>query len=68
MSDLIKKIFGIYVDEEDRKVLEAVNNSGLKSMKVVGRGTLMVDPLEVSSSDTFKSHADRIKKSIEVNS
>ncbi len=64
MTDLIKKMLGFYVGEEDRKVLEAVNKSGLKSMRVVGRGTLMVDPVEVTSSDTFKLHAERAKKII----
>ena len=61
MPDIIKKIFGVYVDQDERKVLEAINQSGLKSMRVIGRGTLLVDPKEVTNTDKFKSYVEQAK-------
>jgi hypothetical protein len=61
MINLIKKILGVYVSPDERRVLDAIDKSGLKSMKVVGRGTLTVDPKEVASSEKFKAYAEQAK-------
>jgi hypothetical protein len=61
MTNLIKKILGVYVSSDEQRVLDAIDQSGLKSMKVVGRGTLTVDPKEVTSSEKFKAYAEQAK-------
>ncbi len=61
MARLIKKMFGIYVDPDEQKILNAIDNSGLQSMRVVGRGTLMVDAKEVTSTEKFKAYAKQAK-------
>ncbi len=61
MLDLFRRLKGSYVGKEEERVLAAIDESGLKSMRVVGRGTLMVDPLEVARSDVFKKYSEKAK-------
>lgn len=66
MSNLIRKLFSISSDEQ--KVLDAINDSGFKSMRVIGRGTLVVDTKEVTNTNKFKSYAEEAKKIVEGSS
>ena len=65
MVDFIKKITGTYIDAEEQQVLDALAESGLESRRVVGRGTLTVDPKEVTNTDQFKKYADLAKDVVE---
>lgn len=65
MADLIKKMLGTYIDPDKQKVLEAINNSGLKTMRVVGRGTLIVDAKEVTNTKKFKDYVEQAKSIVE---
>lgn len=58
---LIKKLLGVYVDPDEQKILNAIDQSGLQSMRVVGRGTLVVDAKEVTSTEKFKDYAQKAK-------
>ncbi|VAW75776.1 hypothetical protein MNBD_GAMMA12-1352 [hydrothermal vent metagenome] len=62
MTDIFKKIIGTYVAPDEQEVLNAINNSGLKSMRVVGRGTLTVDTKEVTNSPKFKEYVQQAKQ------
>lgn len=68
MPNLIKKLFSTDLDEEEKKVLNAIKRSGLKTMRVVGRGTLIVDTREVTNTDKFKSYARQAKEIVEKSS
>ena len=61
-----KRLFSVNSDEQ--KVLDAIKESGLKSMRVIGRGTLVVDAKEVTSTDKFKVYAREAKKIVEQSS
>ncbi len=65
MTDLIKKIFGVYVYPDEQKVLDAINKSGLKTMRVLGRGTLWVDSKEVINTEKFKAYVEQAKSIVE---
>lgn len=62
MTDIFKKIIGTYVAPDELEVLNAINSSGLKSMRVVGRGTLTVDSKEVTKTDKFKTYVRQAKR------
>jgi hypothetical protein len=64
MSNLIKKLL---INSDEQKVLDAIIQSGLKTMRVVGRGTLVVDAKEVTGTDKFRSYAEQAKKIVEQN-
>lgn len=68
VSYLIKKMLGVHVDLDEQKVLDAINQSGLKSMRVVGRGTLMVDAKEVTRTEKFKDYARQAKSIVDQSS
>lgn len=53
----------IRVDEEEKRVMAAIAKLP-KSAKVVGRGTLVMDPKDVISSPEFKKKAKEIQKVI----
>lgn len=44
---------GLYPTEQDLEIRNMVQNS-YKSLRVVGRGTVKIDPGEVRQSDEFK--------------
>jgi len=50
---VLLRLLGLAPSEDDRKLKELVNNS-YSSIKVVGRGTIRIDPKEVSQSEEFK--------------
>lgn len=53
---MIKKILvglGLAPSESDRKLRDLVNKS-YKSVRVVGRGTIVIDPSEVAATPEFK--------------
>jgi hypothetical protein len=64
MSDLIKKLL---TNSDEQKVLDAIIQSGLKTMRVIGRGTLVVDAKEVTGTDKFKSYTEQAKQIVEQN-
>lgn len=68
MTNLIRKLFHISISSEEQRVLDAIKDSGLKSMRVVGRGTLVVDAKEVTNTDKFKDYAKEAKKIVEGSS
>lgn len=67
MKDIIKKIFGVYVTPDEQKVLDAIDQSGLKTMRVIGRGTLTVDVKEVTNTEKFKGYVAQAKHIIQGN-
>lgn len=44
--------------EEEEKVLAAIKESNLQTMRVVGRGTLVVNTREVTKTDKFRKYAE----------
>lgn len=58
-------MLGIYIAPEERKVLDAINSSGLTSMRVIGRGTLTVDAKEVTKTEKFKGYVKQAKIIVE---
>jgi hypothetical protein len=63
---IFNKIKKLWVTDEEQLILETLEGSGLKSMKVLGRGTLTVDPKEVSSTAKFKEYAKQVDKIIDA--
>lgn len=58
---MLKKILvslGLAPSEHDIKLRELVNKS-YKSVRVVGRGTVMIDPAEVAATPEFKAARKR---------
>ncbi len=62
--EFIRKLTGTHVDEEERRILDAIKDSGLKSMRVVGRGTLVVDPREVTGTEKFKQYVSQARQMV----
>jgi hypothetical protein len=50
--------------QEEIKILNAIRN-GPKSMRVVGRGTVVVDPEEIANSPSFKRDLERARLLVE---
>jgi hypothetical protein len=48
---------------EEQKLAKTINDS-YKSLRVVGRGTIRIDPEEVFDSPEFKQDLDRAKRLI----
>jgi hypothetical protein len=46
--------------EDDKKLKDLVNNS-YKSVRVVGRGTVRIDPKEVAASEEFKKARKEVR-------
>lgn len=59
---LLRQI-GLFPSEEDRK-LKALIDSSYKSLVVVGRGTIHIDPEEVRKTKEFKEVVDYHNKSL----
>lgn len=55
------RMLGLVPSEEDKKLRSLVDNS-YKSVRVVGRGTIRIDPKEVSDSKEFKDAREEAKK------
>lgn len=54
MGAIINWILGISADDE---VIKTLKSSPIKSFRVIGRGTLVVDADEIRRSDKFKEDA-----------
>lgn len=54
MTDLIKRLFGVRINSEDARVRAAIKRSGAR---VVGRGTVVIDPDKVRKSQKFQDNA-----------
>lgn len=55
------KFFGLSRTEQDEKLKQLVDNS-YDSVRVVGRGTVKIDPQEVGNSEAFKAARKKAKK------
>lgn len=55
------KFFGLSRTEQDEKLKQLVDNS-YDSVRVVGRGTVKIDPQEVGNSESFKTARKKAKK------
>jgi hypothetical protein len=55
-----KKMLGLAPDKDDERLKELVNKS-YKSVKVVGRGTIRIDPKEVRETEEFKKARKQAK-------
>lgn len=53
-------MLGLAPNEEDKRLKELVEGS-YKRVKVVGRGTIRIDPREVSSSKEFKNAQEKAR-------
>lgn len=63
MTDLTRTMLGFFgLSPEDKKILDSINRSGLKTMRVVGRGTLMVDAKEVTNTHQFKDYSKKAEQ------
>jgi len=67
VTNLFKKIIGVSVNPEEQKVLDAINESGLQTMRVVGRGSLTVDSKEVTNTAKFKTYVEQARSIVEEN-
>ncbi len=67
MVEFLKRLIpALRLDEEERRILEAIEKSGFKTMRVVGRGTLTVDPQEITNSAEFKRYAEKARLLVEA--
>jgi len=67
MFKFIKQLaieLGLYPSERDREIKQIVENS-YKSVRVVGRGTIKIDPKEVVSTEEFKHAQEQAKLIVE---
>jgi len=55
-----KKMLGLAPNKDDKRLKELVNKS-YKSVKVVGRGTIRIDPKEVRETEEFKKARKQAK-------
>jgi hypothetical protein len=55
------KLFGLSPSEQDQKLKQLVDNS-YDSVRVVGRGTVKIDPEEVGNTREFKAARRKAKK------
>lgn len=54
-----------YEKRDDERIVEMIRN-GPKSMRVVGRGTVVVDPKEICNSPQFRADLVRSRQLIEM--
>ncbi len=70
MNTFIEKLFSFfdrrseYEKQDDERMIEAIRN-GPKSMRVVGRGTIVVDPEEIYNSPQFRADLEKARVLIE---
>ncbi|EIU0497351.1 hypothetical protein L3008_004694, partial [Escherichia coli] len=63
-SNRIARFFGFAPDESEMKMIEEIRNS-YKSLEVVGRGTVRIDPKEVRQDPAFIAFVEKAKGLIE---
>lgn len=49
-------------DEQDLKNIQKLQESKVRSRKVVGRGTLVADASEIRKTDIFQDYAERASR------
>ncbi|EGR2840680.1 hypothetical protein [Vibrio cholerae] len=59
MPNFLKKLLLLTVSEQEKKVLIALQTSEVTSRRVVGRGTLTVDAIEVTRTRKFQEYAEQ---------
>lgn len=59
---MFKCLRNLFLSEEEKKILKQI--SKYKTMRVIGRGTLYVDPKEVTSTEQFKHYTKLVKELI----
>ena len=52
---------GLAPSDDDKK-LKSLVESSYKSVRVIGRGTIKIDPAEIRSSSEFKSAREKAKR------
>lgn len=60
MAGLLSRLTSFLRSREDEELMQLVNNSW-RTLRVVGRGTLTVDPKEVYNSPEFKNALKRME-------
>lgn len=69
MIGLIKELYQHIRDQRDderkrrEKVTSMIRNSAYKTLRVVGRGTVRIDPWEVAQTEKFQ-HAKKLAREI----
>lgn len=58
---MLLKVFGLGPSEQDKKLKELVDNS-YDSVRVVGRGTVKIDPKEVRQSKEFQRAREQARE------
>lgn len=61
--NILKKL-GLSPNENDKKLKILIDNT-YKTVRVVGRGTITIDPSEVKNSSEFKEAQKKAKKIVE---
>jgi hypothetical protein len=61
----ILKVFGLAPNKNDERLKELVNKS-YSSVRVVGRGTIKIDPKEVRQSCEFKKAQQQAKEIVKA--
>ncbi|CAE6947075.1 hypothetical protein ACOMICROBIO_GDFFDHBD_03401 [Vibrio sp. B1REV9] len=59
MPSFLKRLLLLTVSEQEKKVLVALQTSEVTSRRVVGRGTLTVDAIEVTRTRKFQEYAEQ---------
>ncbi len=59
MTDSFKSFFAYKLDDDQKKVAEALKNSEVKSRRVVGRGGLTMDGAELLKTAKFQAYRKR---------
>ena len=54
-------LINLLLTDDEKRIRTAINNSGLKTMRVVGRGTLKIDGREIAQQEWFKQYVRRAK-------
>jgi hypothetical protein len=57
MPKLLRKLLKLTLSVEDQRILDALNSSKVTSKRVIGRGTLIVNVSDITSSDKFKEYS-----------
>ena len=60
MAGLLSRLTSILRSKEDEELMQLVNNSW-RTLRVVGRGTLTVDPEEILNSPEYKDALRRLE-------
>lgn len=68
MTEILKQIFtlGLMATKEERELSNKINNS-YKTLRVVGRGTIIIDASEVKQDMKDNGLFDRAKDIVETN-